>query len=192
MHANTITLEALRSTPAICQLLGQYFDVEIGPHYAEDWYRIPDEDGYDSFGAEGAGGRYIQLQSGKVLFIDSEGSAGVVAETLVEYLSLAINAAYWASMLHYSAGGQLAPMQTAERLLQSMACDEEDWPVAIRQSLNQALGITPLSSYADRLHQAVYNHAAQPLVLAPDGYAYDKLFGDFQPSDNLLWRDGLQ
>ena len=82
--------------------------------------------------------------------------------------------------------------QTAERLLQSMACDEEDWPVAIRQSLNQALGITPLSSYADRLHQLVCNHAAQPLVLAPDGYAYDKLFGDFQPSDNLLWRDGLQ
>ena len=81
--------------------------------------------------------------------------------------------------------------QTAERLLQSMACNEEEWPAAIRQSLNQELGITPLSSDADRLHRVISNHTAQPLVLAPDGYAYDKLFGDFQPSNNPLWRDGL-
>ena len=114
MHANTITLEALRSTPAICQLLGQYFDVEIGPHYAEDWYRIRDENGYDSFGVEGAGGRYIQLPSGQVLFIDSESSAGVIAASLVEFLNLAINAAYWPDVLHFSACSQLARMQTAD------------------------------------------------------------------------------
>ena len=114
MHANTVTLEALRCTPAICQLQSQYFDVEIGPHYAEDWYRIPDEVGYDSFGAEGAGGRYIQLLSGKVLFIDSEGSAGVIAETPVEFLGLAIHAAYWPDVLDLSARGQLARMQTAD------------------------------------------------------------------------------
>ena len=114
MHANTITLEALRSKPAICQLLGQYFDAEIDPHYAEDWYSIPDEDGYDSFGAEGAGGRYIQRPSGKVLFIDSEASAGVIAETLVAFLGLAIHAAYWPDVLDLSARGQLARMQTAD------------------------------------------------------------------------------
>ena len=105
----------------------------------------------------------------------------MIAETLSDFLDLAINAAYWPDVLQFAPDGDLMHMRQAEQERKGFEENEEDWPEPIRQSLNQALHITPRIAYADQLHQVITRHWMQPAVLAPDGEPYDGLLRDFKP-----------
>ncbi|MBU1351967.1 MAG: hypothetical protein KKB95_08745 [Gammaproteobacteria bacterium] len=182
-----LSIKDIRDSHKLCELLG-YFDVEIGDHIVEDWYAINEIAAFDSFGGEGAGGRYVLLPAGHVLFISSEGSAGVIANNFVAFLDLVSGCPYWQGILHFSHGGDFDCMTQAEELLRSDPRNEEDWPSERVAELRGLLGLgVPQRSYAKTLHAVVTNSEGNPNVLAFDGTPYGNLFGSFKPSDNPNW-----
>lgn len=184
-----LSIKDIRNSHKLCELLG-HFDVEIGDHIEEDWFAISEIVAFDSFGGEGAGGRYVLLPAGRVLFISSEGSAGVIANNFFAFLDLVSGCPYWQGMLHFSHGGDFGCMAQAEEFLRSDPRNEEDWPSELVAELRELLGLgIPQTNYAKTLHEAVKDGEGNPNVLAFDGSLYGNLFGSFKPSDNPNWSD---
>jgi len=189
MNEGTLSIKDIRKNPRICELL-ENFDVEIGKHIHEDWYAIRGIASFDSFGAEGAGGRHVLLPDGRILFISSEGSAGVIANDLIAFLDLVSGAPYWPDMLHFSFGGDLGFMTQAEELLRRDPHNEEDWPLELVAELRGLVGLrAPRRTYALTLHDALTNSDKNLQVLSSDGTPYGNLFGIFKPRDNPMWRN---
>ncbi|WP_453932577.1 hypothetical protein [Acidovorax temperans] len=188
-HEWTLSLDDIRKSSELRDLLG-HFDVEIGDHIHEDWYAISEIASFDSFGADGAGGRYILLPDQRILLISSEGSAGVIASDFVAFLDLVSGAPYWEDMLHFSRGGDLGYMTQAEELRRSDPRNDEDWPPELVAEFRGLAGLSaPHRTYAKTLHAAVTNGNRNPQVRSPDGTPYGNLFGSFKPTDNPRWRN---
>lgn len=60
------------------------------------------------FGEDGAGGIFYVLGDGRILLIDSEGSAGVVAASFEEFVGVATGLASWRDALKFVGDGDLA------------------------------------------------------------------------------------
>ncbi len=185
MKQPLLSIDSIRKSPEICDLLGA-FEVEVGAHIREDWYTIEGIEEFDAFGADGSGGRYILLPDGRVLFISSEGSAGVIANNLTDFMDLITGAPFWTDILHFSNGGDLACMKQAEELRRSAPSNEEDWPQEKIDRLRQLAGLgAPKKSYSDALHSCVAANLNSPRVTS----TYSNLFGRFTPLDNPAWRN---
>ncbi|MGY0505401.1 hypothetical protein [Luteimonas sp. e5] len=185
MHDSAISIDTIRSNPELCKLLWN-FEVEIGDNLSEDWYTIKGAPSFDSFGADGSGGRFILLTDGRVLFISSEGSAGTIAKDLEEFLDLVSGAPYWGDILHRSNNGDLRCMEQAEALRAMHPRNSEDWPDSMVARFRALAGLGPRrESYASILHENVRSGELDPVVAAPDGTIYESLFGSFQPADRL-------
>lgn len=190
MNATRLSLRTVRENQRACELLREYFDVEICEHSVDDWYEIMGSDGSQVFGAEGAGGRFLLLENRSILFISSEGAAGVVATDLSEFIDLLTGAPYWSDILKFSEGGTLACMLQTERILQEDENYHEDCPPCFRQELRAIFGLEfEPPTYAQRLRENVMAGLTAVSVVALDGTHYERLFGKFKPSDNPFWRD---
>lgn len=189
MKESNLSLEGVRSDQELCALLGDLC-VEIGEHLNEDWYGIDGLASFDSFGGEGAGGRYILLPDERILFISSEGSAGTIAENMHDFLDLVSGAPYWGDMLNFSDGGDLALMVQAEFFLKNDPEFEDDYPRGSVKRIRELAGLGALKDgYAVALHRCVKAGDKNPRVMAPDGWVYHDLFGRFKPTDNPRWKN---
>ena len=188
MTERNIPIESVRSNSELCELLWK-LDVEIGEHVTEDWYKIKTTS-FDSFGADGSGGRFILLPDARILYISSEGSAGTLANNLLEFFDLLSGAPYWSDILHFSKGGVLSYMQEVESLRRDDESNGEDWPQSMIARFREILALGPTKEgYAAILHSRVKDGEGNPTVTAPDGSPYESLFGNFKPSDNPTWRN---
>jgi hypothetical protein len=191
MKNSPVTIENIRGNSDLCELFG-CFDVEIhvDGHFEENWYFIIGEKNYDSFGSDGAGGRYILLSDERILYITSEGAAGIVADSFSCFADLISGAPYWHDILHFSCHGKLQFMKQAEKICKANFDTEEDWPEDAVIKFRTIFGLGKRrESYAKELRDAVLSGMKNIQVKASvDGNVYGNLFGSFKPHDNPIWR----
>ena len=70
-------------------------------HPALTAFKVVYPSGYAPFGLDGAGGVYHLLSDGRVLYIDSEGLAGVVAANFQEFVGMATGLPGWQDALKF-------------------------------------------------------------------------------------------
>ena len=187
----SLTLDDLRTDTTVQDLLAEHFDLGVFTQARSiDGCTIDARTMPQAFAREGAGGVFGLLDGGAVLYIDSEGKAGVVAASLVEFLELVVDHPYWQSILKFSDGGRLDEMRHAADRLELDLQDEETEVDEARDTLRAALGLGGGSDAVARLHAAVRAGNERVVVRAADGSAYASLFGDFCVQDNPFWRVG--
>ena len=127
-----------------------------------------------------------------VLYASSEGAAGVLGSDLSAALELMIGLPYWRDCLGFSAGGDLAVMRTAARLLQEDLLARDPGVEAAQDRAAAALGVArpPVPELVARLQAAVAD-AGPDFGYADETGSYGGLFGPFEPSRNPRWRDRL-
>jgi hypothetical protein len=186
-----ITLDDLRTDTTVQDLLAEHFDLGVFAQMRSiDGCTVEGCPMPEAFAREGAGGMFGLIADGSVLYIDSEGKAGVVAASLVEFLELVVDHPYWQSILKFSDGGRLDEMRHAADRLELDLQDEETEVDEARDTLRAALGLGGGSDAVARLHAAVRAGNERIVVRAADGSAYGSLFGDFRVQDNPFWRVG--
>ena len=188
---STITLDSLRHKKAAVELLSEHFDLEIFPENEIcDWFVIEPKQNYAVFGGEGAGGRFIQLEStGWVIYVSSEGSAGIISHGLPDFLYLVAACPYWSDILKFSGNGKLSEMRRVLPLLEESLIDDEPEIDGIRSTLKSSLNISSTADPVKTLHHAVSSTSSQITVKAMDGSSYDQLFNSFVIEDNPSWRN---
>jgi hypothetical protein len=129
---------------------------------------------------EGTGGLYAQLaESGHILFTDSEGAGGIVADSLADLMTLVVTHPYWRDLLKFSGGGSLSEMRRAVDWAAREYLDCYPEAQDALDFIQTSLCVTPSPDALDRLHHSVSTSSQILRLYAPDGTEFDSLFNRF-------------
>jgi hypothetical protein len=164
-----VSPDALAADPEIVDALGVCnIEVNVGPEEPA-WFTVDGIPAVRQIGEDGAGGIFALLPpSQRVLFVSSEGQAGIIADDLEAFIQLIVAYPYWHSILSFSGNGQLAEMRRAEVLREMFSLAEP-------------------ADLLDALHHAV--STSDVVVRPPDGTPFTTLFGKFTIDNNPFLRD---
>ena len=156
------------------------------------WFTVDGTRDITVIARDGSGGLFITVPSSpRVMYVSSEGQAGVIAGNIDEFVALIVACPYWRDLLRYSGGGKLDEMRRAwpaveESWLEESDADNDDNydKEDMREKLMAAIGITspddPVSlPFANIATQVAFAHAE-------DGNALEPLFGRFTINDAIL------
>lgn len=130
----------------------------------EPWFTIDGVENPRQIGSDGSGGAFVLLPSQNVLYVSSEGRAGMIAESFEAFIQLAVARPYWLDILKFSAGGDLQEMRRAADALEATLDDEDDVNEA-REEIRAQLGLPGTDDPVGALYQAVATSDA--IVRAP-------------------------
>jgi len=175
----TVTLENLRADAQAREML-QRFDFVVEDADNEVWFDAAPLQPFQVIAQKGSGCVYALTGPEKrVLFVSSEGQAGIVAASLRECLELIVAYPYWQDIVR-SAGGDLKKMRKIFREdcedLEEEALDNDPEIDDYRPLLRQKFGLSEPADPAKQLHHAITVLGANVLVRAPDGHPSEPLF----------------
>jgi hypothetical protein len=139
-----------------------------------------------AFARDGAGGSFC-LGSGPdgsplaVIYVSTEGEAGVLGESVDAFFATIAALPYWRDCLHFSGGGDLDCMRRAAIDGERAAVDDSDDFRIRRERLQALLGLPIPADAIGLLHRAA-SSSPMPLVFE-DGNGYGGLFNTFRPED---------
>ena len=161
---------------------------------APDWFTLASKEPLQVVGRDACGGRFCLFPasndfSGRLLYIDSEGQAGVIADSLSEGIKMMIALPNWRDCLKFSGGGKVEEMKKAH------VCSEADLRrrhpniEANRRTLYGAFGLTEMPMPLETLHRVVSEGAATKVVATKDGWPFEGLFNTFVVEDCPTWKE---
>ena len=159
-----LTPEVLTTNSEVIAWLGS-LDVSFAPD-DEPWFTIDGVESPRQIGGDGAGGAFVLLPSQNVLYVSSEGRAGIIANTFEAFVQLVAARPYWLDILKFSAGGDLEEMRRAASALEA-TLDDEDEVNEAREQIRKALVLPESDDPVDALYEAVA--ASDAIVRATDG-----------------------
>lgn len=174
-----LTPEVLTADDEVVAWLGS-LDVSFAPD-EETWFTIDGIESPRQIGSDGAGGTFVLLPSQDVLYVSSEGRAGIIAENFEAFVQLVIARPYWLDILKFSAGGDLAEMRRAADALEA-TLDDEDNVNEAREEIRGALDLAEADDPVSALYDAVA--ASDVIVRATDGSPFTTLFNRFSIDSN--------
>lgn len=174
-----LTPEVLTAKGDVVAWLGS-LDVSFAPD-EEPWFTIDGIENPRQIGSDGSGGAFVLLPSRHVLYVLSEGRAGIIAKSFETFVQLVVARPYWLDILKFSAGGDLAEMRRAADALEATLKDEADINKA-REEIRGGLDLPEVDDPAGALYEAVA--ASDAIVRATDGSPFTTLFNRFS-IDNI-------
>ena len=99
-----LTPEVLTAQGEVVAWLGS-LDVSFATE-DEPWFTIDGVENPRQIGSDGCGGTFVLLPSRNVLYVSSEGRAGIIAGTFEAFIQLFVAHPYWLDILKFSAGGE--------------------------------------------------------------------------------------
>ena len=179
-----LTPEVLTTNSEVIAWLGS-LDVSFAPD-DESWFTIDGVESPRQIGGDGAGGAFVLLPSQNVLYVSSEGRAGIIAESFEAFIQLVVARPYWLDMLKFSAGGDLAEMRRAADALEA-TLDDEDEVNDAREEIRKSLGLGEADDPVGALYEAIA--ASDAIVRATDGSPFTTLFNRFSIDSNPMLRN---
>ncbi len=161
----------LTTNPDVQDLLMTACDFQVG--HGATWFSIDGVDHFEVVATDGGGGVFVVTPSSPcVLYVSSEGQAGVVAADFDELLTLVVLCPYWRDLLSASRGGDIEAMREAVPRLEEMCIDDEIDDA--RSFLKAELEVQEPDDLVGQLHRMVSTSGF--VVRAPDGNTATSLF----------------
>ncbi len=179
-----LTPEVLTANGEAVAWLGS-FDVSLTPD-EEPWFTIDDIESPRQIGSDGSGGAFMLLPSENVLYVSSEGRAGIIAESFEAFVQLVVARPYWLDILRFSAGGDVAEMRRTADALEAALDDEHEINEA-REEIRSALDLPEADDPVGALYEAVA--ASDAIVRATDGSPFTTLFNRFSIDNKPMLRN---
>ncbi|MGY3031652.1 hypothetical protein ACVIIV_000822 [Bradyrhizobium sp. USDA 4354] len=179
----SLTPEVLTASSVVVAGL-RSLDVSFAPD-EEPWFAIDGIESPRHIGSDGSGSTFVLLPSQNVLYVSSQGRAGMIAESFEAFIQLVV-ACYWLDILKFSAGGDLAEMRRAADALEATLDDEDEINQA-REAIRGALGLPDAADPVAALYEAVA--ASDAIVRATDGSPFTTLFNRFSIDSNPMLRN---
>jgi hypothetical protein len=175
MNPMPLDLQSLTANVKAVDHLGWSFDLNFAIEPKEvTWFSVDGADCITQIARNGAGDVFAQLKgSSRVLYVSSEGAAGIVGGDLEAFIALAVACPYWNDVLMFSANGNLDEMRRAASVLELKIVDDEEMEEATA-FLKAELGLPDLTDPVGTLHRVV--SGSNLIVRGPDGSPFGGLF----------------
>ena len=173
------------------ELLSQWHDFQPDAGSGEPaWFTVDGIAAFRQIGRDGGGGVFALLPpAGRVLYVSSEGQAGIIAADFGAFFQLIVACPYWHDILKFSGNGQLAETQRAALALE-VTLDDGDEVDESRDVLRSTFALAEPADPVGALHQAV--SGSNVVVRAPDGEPCTTLFNKFTIDHNPMLRDAVE
>ncbi|PIT05856.1 hypothetical protein TSA1_03245 [Bradyrhizobium nitroreducens] len=179
-----LTPEVVTADRAVLARLAS-LDVSFVPD-EEPWFTIDGVENPRQIGSDGNGGAFVLLPSQDVLYVSSEGRAGIVADSFEAFIQLVVTRPYWLDILKFSGGGDLQEMRRAAEALEATLEDEDDINEA-REEIRKRLDLGEADDPVAALYEAIA--ASDAIVRATDGSPFTTLFNRFSIDNNPILRN---
>lgn len=186
-----VDLNTLLAKDEVAERLSRTFDfrLDVAPHQA-GWFTIDGVDEIQYIGEQGAGGVFVQLPDLRILYVSSEGEAGVIAADLNAFIQLIVAHPYRLDLLKYSGGGKLSQMQRAAPALEASILDEKEDLDEARAFVIAELALSEPADAIAALHRAV--STSNVIVRNSfDDKPFDGLFNKFAADQSPSLRNYL-
>jgi hypothetical protein len=170
--------ETLTANAEVLERLSWTFELRVTTDDREPvWFSVDGGEGIRRIARNGAGGVFALISgSPRVLYVSSEGAAGIVAADLDEFIALVAACPYWHDLLKFSGNGNLDEMRRAATVLELGTVDDEELEEA-RAVLKSELGLGELADPVGSLHHAV---STSDLIIRDQyGSPFGSLFNTF-------------
>jgi hypothetical protein len=121
----------------------------------------------------------------RVLYVTSEGAAGIVAADLAEFIGLVAACPYWHDLLKFSGNGKLDEMRRAAAVLEAGTVGDTGLDEA-RALLKSELRLPEPADPVRSLHRAV--SSSDVIVRGLDGSPFESLFNSLIIDENRMQR----
>jgi hypothetical protein len=183
-----------RQSPQVTELLTRICDFAfVEPGVVDLGVQLQSGHHPNVIAQDASGGMFALCQANDtgrqpVLYVSSEGEAGIIARDLAAALQTVIQLPYWRDCLKFSGGGRLDEMHKAISYLEHELSQDEAMIDAYRKTLLATLELEQALAPVDMLYQAVVSTAEICGVITQDGSVLQSLFNAFVVSDNPMWR----
>lgn len=187
-------LNILRTDSEIEGFLEKEFDFRPSrASTASTLFKFGGSDAFELIATDASGSEFAICQSSKIsgrplLYVSSEGQAGVVARNLEEWLSTMVAIPHWHDCLKFSGGGKLEEMRRVLPFSEAEALQDSPQLESIRKKLRARLELPLLTDPVHSLFMAVTELSPIFPVLGSDGTPFDGLFNKFTVLSNPTWR----
>ncbi|MBR1092523.1 hypothetical protein JQ621_34190 [Bradyrhizobium manausense] len=179
-----LTPEVLAAQGEVVAWLGS-LEFSFAPD-EELWFTIDGVENPRQIGSDGSGGAFVLLPAQNVLYVSSDGRAGIIAASFEAFIQLVVALPYWLDILKYSAGADLREMRRAADALEATRDDEDDVNEA-RKEIRTRLDLPEAGDPVGALYDAVA--ASDAIVRATDGSPFTTLFNRFSIDNNPILRN---
>ncbi len=168
LTANAEVLEQLSWT------FGLRFDIDPKE---PSWFSVDGAERITPIARDSAGGVFALISgSPRLLYVSSEGAAGVVAADLDEFMALIVACPCWHDLLKFSGSGKLDEMRRAATVLEMGTVDDEELEEA-SALLKSELALAEPADPVGALHHAV---SSSDLIIRDQyGGRFESLFNTF-------------
>src|SRR5262245_23060498 len=176
-------LDRLRKSPNVAALFDALCDFRVLDEPPPGWFALASGEPVRVVGRDGAGGRFVLHRppagAAALLYVSSEGKAGVIADSLAAGVAVMVALPYWRDCLKFAAGGRLDEVRHArgqfEAELRARRPDIDE----ARGPLYRALGVAAPDAPLEALHAAVSGSGSRQVVAASNRKPFASLFNTF-------------
>lgn len=183
----------LGSYPEVTDLLARVFEFDVSSGNEAESFKVSSGLALQTVAGDSAGGTFLLCGPSHidqtVLYVSSEGQAGVISRNLKEVLELLVGLPCWQDCLTFSGDGDIAVMATTagHSLRDLFARNPEISSQQDNVAKKLSLARPETAVLLTRLHAAV--SATWPdYVISDEEGEYETLFGSFRPDRNPRWR----
>ena len=165
----------------IRSILGEHFDFSLDESLENslEFITKPPVD-FRIIAWEGAGGLFAQIDNtGEILFVDSEGAGGILADSFHQFLQLLVTHPYWRDLLKFSGGGNLDEMRRCVPWAASEFLEFEPEIGSYIQRVCNRIGVATSDHAIENLHHCVSQSTSRFELIGLDGTPFDTLFNEF-------------
>jgi hypothetical protein len=175
----SVTIEALKADPEVRKALWHACDFRVDDAGGPDWFAIDGWSRYETVGRDGTGGIFaIYGPQQRVLYVSSEGQAGVIAADLDELIALLVACPYWQTLLSVARARTLGELRRAAPIVEEIFLDgDEAGNEDYRDFVRATLDLAPAGDAVKALHHALTVLGKDVTVRAGDGWVCDPLLG---------------
>ncbi len=182
-----LDLAKLAANDELVERLGWSFDLSIDTAPDEPvWFTVEGISKSEPVGSEGAGGLFVSLPDVRILYVSSEGEAGIIAADLDAFMQLVAAHPYWKDLLKFSGNGKLSEMRRAAIAMEAMTLSEQEDLEEERGFVKAEPGLAEPEDTVAALHQAV--STSDVIVRTPHGITCTTLFNRFTIDDTPMLR----
>ncbi len=189
-------LEILRGSLELRRVLER--DFEFCPLQAANQsqlFRLAQNQSFELVGNDKSGGQFALCKGESaerpLLYVSSEGQAGILGRNLGEGISVIIDIPFWQDCLKFSGGGNLEEMRKAFALSTHDNQGRMQPLKSSAQTIRLRLALPALDDPVLCLHSALTQLTPRFTVFAGDGWTFAGLFGKFTVMSNPAWRRRL-
>jgi len=176
-------LDRFRKIPNVAAILDNLCDFQLLDEPQPGWFALTSGEPLRVVGRDGAGGRFCLHQPANgataLLYISSEGEAGVIAGSLAAGIAMMVALPYWRDCLKFSAGGRFEEMRRAQAQFEAELRARWSNIDEVRSLLFRAFAITAPDAPLEALHAAVSESGSRQVVAPRDRNPFASLFNTF-------------